>query len=540
MKQNLTEHPSLIITMTTLYRKYRPQLFADIHDQEHIVKTITNEIATEKIAHAYLFTGPRGVGKTTIARLLAKSLNCKNRKKGEFEPCDKCSSCSEIAAGRNIDVIEIDAASHTGVDNVRENIIENAQFKPTQSQYKIFIIDEVHMLSTSAFNALLKTIEEPPAHVVFILATTELQKLPATIISRCQRFAFKKITRAAMLKKMEGICKEEKIKVSKSVLEKIIDKSEGGMRDAESLLGQILSLNLKEIDDADIAAILPSTDLNAALELAQNIANNNTAQALTKINTLAESGTNLEQFTLDLIQILRATLIAQSGFDIKNIINVDDEVLKQIKKLSEDFNSQLLLAMIDSLIIRKREIKQVPIPQLPLELFVIQFSNKNFSAPTPPIIVENKIVEKKTTNLVETKNVSVTEELKPKTFTESVKAVISELTHKTPIKSTLQEIKTKWPEIVSNISKTNASLTFILKMCTLTAVDEYGLQMTLAFEIHKEKVEEIKNKKVLEDELEKIMGERIKVICELKSETPVSDNTSELTNLAAEFGGEVI
>ena len=532
--------------MSTLYRKYRPQLFADIHDQEHIVKTITNEIATAKIAHAYLFTGPRGVGKTTIARLLAKALNCKSRKIGEFEPCDKCSSCTEISAGHNIDVIEIDAASHTGVDNVRENIIENAQFKPTQSQYKIFIIDEVHMLSTSAFNALLKTIEEPPAHVVFILATTELQKLPATIISRCQRFAFKKITRAAMLKKMEGICKEEKIKVSKSVLEKIIDKSEGGMRDAESLLGQILSLNLKEIDDADIVAILPSTDLGTAILVAEFLANKETAKALEKINELAEGGTNLEQFTLDLIEILRATLIAQNGFDIKNIINIDEDALKQIKKLSQDFNGQLLLAMIDSLIIRKREIKQAPIPQLPLELFVIQFASKNSfvpTTPTAPIITETKIIEKKTPQPIENKNISAavtTEEIKPKTFTESVKAVIGGITGKTQISSTLEEIKTKWPEIVSNISKTNASLTFILKMCTLTAVDEYGLLMTLAFDIHKEKVEEMKNKKVLEDELERIMGERIKVNCELKSETPVVEDNGELTNLAAEFGGEVL
>jgi DNA polymerase-3 subunit gamma/tau len=178
--------------MTTLYRKYRPQKFTDLVGQEYIVQTITNEIKLEHLAHAYLFSGPRGVGKTTLARLLAKAVNCSNRAKDTFEPCEECSSCQEITLGRNVDVIEIDAASQTGVDNVRENIIENAQYKPTKSPYKVFIIDEVHMLSTSAFNALLKTLEEPPAHCIFVLATTELHKLPATILSRCERFNFKK------------------------------------------------------------------------------------------------------------------------------------------------------------------------------------------------------------------------------------------------------------------------------------------------------------------------------------------------------------
>ena len=208
-----------------LYLKYRPQDFSSIIGQEHIVKTISNQIIHNKINHAYLFSGPRGVGKTTLARVIAKAVNCENRQDKNFDPCNQCSSCQEITHSRAIDVIEIDAASHTGVDNVKENIIDNVQFKPTKSKYKVFIIDEVHMLSTSAFNALLKTLEEPPEHIIFILATTELHKLPATIISRCQRFAFKKIPHETMNKHLENIAKAEKIKITKEVLERIINNS---------------------------------------------------------------------------------------------------------------------------------------------------------------------------------------------------------------------------------------------------------------------------------------------------------------------------
>lgn len=517
--------------MSTLYRKYRPQTFAAMHDQEHITKTITNEISSGQIAHAYLFTGPRGVGKTTTARLLAKALNCQNRKPDAFEPCNECSSCTEITASRNIDVIEIDAASHTGVDNVRENIIDNAQFKPTRSPYKIFIIDEVHMLSGSAFNALLKTIEEPPAHVIFILATTELQKLPATIISRCQRFGFKKITSEEMLKKLKKISKEEKIKISEEVLNKIIIKSEGGLRDAESLLGQIFSLNLKEIEAKDVETILPSADFGAVLEFLSSIVNSNTAQAISQVNTATDNGANLEQFTLSLIDILRSMLIAQTGYDIKNIINTDKETIKQIKELSQKLSTPQIIAMTESALARKREIKQAPIPQLPLELFAIEFGSiKSKEFPAQKIELTDE-PEKKPHKI----------ESKPHNIASSIKTAISNLTHKSSPKYTIEEIKTRWVEVINGISQTVPSLTFVLKMCSLNSLAEDGLHLGFNFEIHKDKVEEIKNKKLIEDELEKNLGERIKIICEfIENKTAASATDSELNNLATEFGGEII
>jgi DNA polymerase-3 subunit gamma/tau len=521
--------------MSTLYRKYRPQKFGEIHDQEHIVQTITNEISTGKIAHAYLFTGPRGVGKTTIARLLAKALNCQNRQTDNFEPCNQCSSCQEIAAGRNIDVIEIDAASNTGVDNVRENIIDNAQFRPTKSKYKIFIIDEVHMLSGSAFNALLKTIEEPPEHVLFILATTELNKLPATIVSRCQRFGFKKITREEMLKKLEKICQQEKVKVSKEVLQKIITKSEGGMRDAESLLGQILALNLKSVDIADVEVILPTSDWSAVLNFIKNIHLKNTALALEQINQLVENGINLEQFCLDTIELLRGTLIAQSGYEISELLDIQTEIIKEIKKLSKEINSAQLIAMIDGLLSRKREIKQSPIAQLPLELFAVQFSTKDnaISKDTPPASKS----EDSTKKTPKTEKKLPAEETK--TLSQTIKTAISELTHKAP-QSTLSDIQSQWTTLVNTISTTAPSLTFILKMCTLSTIDDSGLHLTFNFAIHKEKIEEIKNKKMIEDELEKIFKERIKIVCELNEEAVKNYSDREIGDLAASFGGEIM
>ena len=190
--------------MSTLYRKYRPQTFGEVVNQNHVKITLQNEIQAGKIAHAYLFCGPRAVGKTTIARVFAKAVNCTNRKEGDFEPCNKCDNCQSIFDGRNLDVIEIDAASHTGVDNVRENIIASARVAPSNYKYKVFIIDEIHMLSASAFNALLKTMEEPPAHAIFILCTTEVHKVPTTIISRCQRFDFKRIGVSEITKKREN------------------------------------------------------------------------------------------------------------------------------------------------------------------------------------------------------------------------------------------------------------------------------------------------------------------------------------------------
>ncbi|TAN33034.1 DNA polymerase III subunit gamma/tau [Patescibacteria group bacterium] len=499
--------------MSTLYRLYRPQKFADVTGQEHIIQTITNEICAAKTAHAYLFSGPRGTGKTTLARLLAKAVNCQNRKDGESEPCNECPSCAEISASRNIDVMEIDAASHTGVENVRENIIDSAQFQPTKSKYKIFIIDEVHMLSTPAFNALLKTLEEPPAHVIFVLATTELQKLPATIVSRCQRFTFKKIGFDQMMSKLLKICKDQDVKVDKKVLERVINKSDGCMRDAESLLGQILTLNQKNIGPEDAEMILPTSNARQILNFVDAILNRDVKSAVALINELVSDGVNLEQFAYDALEILRLLMILQYD-PTKEILDYSDEDAKLIKKMTKQAPAEQIIKLTDALMARRAQIKSAPIPQLPLELFAVEFSNCHSGLDTESIAA-NCHSEAPLSGDGESLSPSITQK----------------------IKTTLDEIKNKWHDITAGLTEQNHSLGFILKMGEPARMEGNELYLRVPFSLHKEKIEEQKTKKLIEGAMTDAFGEKICLICEV---TQAQNDDGEITQLASEFGGEVV
>ncbi|MBI3963600.1 MAG: DNA polymerase III subunit gamma/tau, partial [Candidatus Kerfeldbacteria bacterium] len=299
------------MSQDVLYRRYRPSRFADLVGQDHIRTTLEQEIARGRVAHAYLFTGPKGVGKTTTARLLAKALNCQKRKDGESEPCGTCPMCVALANGTALDLLEIDAASHTGVDHVREQIVDRAHFHPTQGAYKIYLIDEVHMLSLSAFNALLKTLEEPPSHVVFILATTEVHKVPETVISRCQRFDFRRIRHADLLARLQDLAKREKVKVAVPILKRIAAVSEGSLRDAESLLGQIIALGESVITEELASLIVPPSRVEDAVGLLQDIFAGNDAAALERINHLMDSGADPVSFARDVVAAARQLLLSR-------------------------------------------------------------------------------------------------------------------------------------------------------------------------------------------------------------------------------------
>ncbi|NCN07485.1 DNA polymerase III subunit gamma/tau [Candidatus Falkowbacteria bacterium] len=362
--------------MSTIYRKYRPQKFADVIGQNHVKITLQHEIEQGQIGHAYLFCGPRGLGKTTLARLFAKAINCENRKEGSSEPCNECRSCTSITTNSSMDIIEIDAASHTGVDNVRENIIENARFTPNSSQYKVFIIDEVHMLSISAFNALLKTLEEPPAHAIFILCTTETHKLPQTIISRCQRFDLKKVSSKDLKNRLEKIAKTENIKIESSVLDNIVIHSEGCVRDAESLLGKVFTLG-NDITAEQAEIILPRSDFNKVAQFLSFIVENNTTAGIELINNLVEDGFDLQIFVENLLEFLRKIMLLKVNGDLSDFgIELDEGSQKSAEDLARRFDYVKLVLTIDLFVIKRQEIKSALIQQFPLEIAVIQLTQE--------------------------------------------------------------------------------------------------------------------------------------------------------------------
>ncbi len=286
---------------TVLARKYRSQDFKSLIGQDVLVKTLTTAINTSRIAHAYIFTGIRGTGKTSTARILAKALNCLSSDKATAAPCGECENCRAIAAGQHIDVMEIDAASHTGVDNMRD-ILDAAQYRPTNGRYKVYIIDEVHMLSTSAFNALLKTLEEPPAHVIFILATTEIRKVPVTILSRCQRFDLVRVPVDTLKKHFSWIAEQEKIELSDGANELLARAADGSVRDGLSLLDQAIAQTGGHVDEAAVLDMLKRADRGVVVDFMKTILSGDTAAALDKVDEIYNNGADLTMLLTDMME----------------------------------------------------------------------------------------------------------------------------------------------------------------------------------------------------------------------------------------------
>jgi len=367
-----------------LYRKYRPQKFSEVIGQEHVVQTLTNAIKGNNISHAYLFSGPRGSGKTTIARLFAKAVNCEKRgsSTSDWEPCNKCSSCLEIMGAKSMDLIEIDAASHTGVDDIRQ-LIEGVKFAPVKSKYKIFIIDECHQLSKSAANALLKTLEEPPAHAIFLLATTESHKMIPTILSRCQKFDFKRLQTPEIIKKLEFISKKENIKFENSALSLIALNSRGSFRDAESLLDQCMSFaspeknsSGSEIKTQDIKELLGIVEVGQVAQFIDRLLEKNTKEAIAFVNLLCDNGVDLQEFTKTLVFYLRQALLQKINPEYLSIQNsgLSLEELEKIKAQSASFQQKELQSMLESFIGAENKIKYSAVAQLPLELAIVDIT----------------------------------------------------------------------------------------------------------------------------------------------------------------------
>ncbi|GMU94416.1 MAG: hypothetical protein AMXMBFR4_34740 [Candidatus Hydrogenedentota bacterium] len=353
-----------------LARKWRPQSFEDVVGQEHITRTLQNSIESGRVGHAFLFIGSRGIGKTTTARILAKALNCESTEKPTPNPCGTCDNCKTIAAGTNIDVLEIDGASNNSVDDVRQ-IRENVRLVPSRSRFKIYVIDEVHQLSGSAFNALLKTLEEPPEHAVFILATTEAHKVPATIISRCQRYDFRRVKLDGIRKLLRQILDSEKIKCSDEALYAIARAADGGIRDAESILEQLISYCDDEITFQDVFEVLGLVDWKLLHRLCDAILEQDVAGQLQVVEEVVANGKDLSRFVQDILQYFRNLLVCKTA-DPKSLIALPDEeigamsemagkftltnlirLVEQFAELAKDFDSQLAQRIaLESLLIR--------------------------------------------------------------------------------------------------------------------------------------------------------------------------------------------
>ena len=366
-----------------LYRKYRPQTFSEITGQEYVVQTLSNALSRNNISHAYIFSGSRGSGKTTIARLLAKAVNCHNRKDGQFEPCNKCSSCLEVMGGRALDLIEIDAASNRGIDEMRE-LRDGIKFAPTKEKYKVFIIDESHQLTKEAVNALLKTLEEPPSHAIFVLATTEIHKMIPTIISRCQRFDFRKLTLPEIVKRLEFVSGKEGVKIEKPALEIIALNSGGAIRDAESLLDQVFTFSgasdRKGIIKAEaIKELLGSIDTNVIGEFVDYLYQKQGDKIFTFLNGVFERGYDPQEFAKTLTRYLRQVMLLKINPDPMNpiIVGLTAEEQKKMRGQAEKFSGLELLHILELFFDAENKIKYSSIPQLPLELAIVEIINKD-------------------------------------------------------------------------------------------------------------------------------------------------------------------
>ena len=358
------------MSYTALYRKFRPDSFQDVKGQDAIVRTLKNQIRAQRIGHAYLFCGTRGTGKTTVAKILAKAVNCEHPIDGN--PCNECETCKAIAAGNSMNVIEIDAASNNGVDNIRE-IREEVAYSPTSGKYKVYIIDEVHMLSIGAFNALLKTLEEPPSYVIFILATTEAHKIPITILSRCQRYDFKRIARTTIVDRLQELMDEEQVEVEEKALRYIAKKGDGSMRDALSLLDQCIAFYLGEkLTYEHVLDVLGAVDTDEFSKLLREILDGDVTQVILHLENMIMQGRDLSQLVTDFTWYLRNLLLLKSSDNMEDVLDVSAENLEQLKEEAAMVRDDTLMRYIRIFSELQNQIKYAGSKRVMLEVALIK------------------------------------------------------------------------------------------------------------------------------------------------------------------------
>jgi len=482
--------------MADFTQKYRPQKISEL-DLVSIREGLSRVLKSGKIPQAFLFTGPRGTGKTSAARLIAKSVNC--LKKKDFEPCNQCEQCRTIANGTNFDVLEIDAASSRGIDDIRD-LREKIKLAPSFSSYKVYIIDEVHMLTLEAFNALLKTLEEPPKHAIFILCTTNPEKLPETIISRCMRFNFKRATQAEIIKKLEKIAKKEKIKIEKEALEEIAKAVKGSFRDANRILEQAAMAEGK-VSEEEIKKILGRTLGSKPEELLGFLIKKDAKGAIEEIDKAFKKGDNLRDYIEEILECLRELLLQKVGvFSPEKDFPFDVSLLE-----IEEINKLIFLFSKAA-----RELKQALIPQLPLEVVVAEYCFQK-----PPKFKDLQGIEKGKTSV---ENKQVKKRIKNNKQKKNGNKETSLLS--------LEEIQNRWSEVLFGVRPKNHSVEALLRATRPVGLEKKYLVIEVFYQFHKDRLEEEKCRRLVEETVEEVFGKQFFLKCILgKKERNPKRNT---------------
>ncbi len=527
--------------MPSLFRKYRPQRFADVAEQEHVVKTLTQQIIQGSLAQVYLFSGPRGVGKTTLARLLAKSLQCTGREGKSAEACGTCASCTYAAEGKMMDTLEIDAASQTGVDAVRENIIEGVRFGPSLGVYKVFIIDEVHMLSSASFNALLKTLEEPPKFAIFILATTELHKIPATVLSRCQRFAFTRIPVPAMVERLKKLAGAEGRSVTEGVFTRIARLSEGCLRDAESLLGQVCDSVEGEVTDDAAKSVLPDSSLALLNTLTNLLAQGNVVEAAREVKRASEGGASLRHVHDDFLEYVQAIVFAVWGDDPRAVY--DEVSAAIITSAAKELGSRKAVALLDELLAARLRPAPALLPELPLQVafFTWEQGIPDTASSEKPTGKAESLLPQPQTSSGEVAQTVARPEAAPKPSAQVSPPVASPSPLPVSFTELEQNIKDKWGRCLEKAKEAGPGYALMVAAAEFVGMEgQSTLLVEFPYQMHADRMQEPKNAKILLD--------AIREVCMLSPETTLKASRAKRTQEAHEevqdlltaFGGSVM
>jgi len=517
-----------------LYRKWRPQTFDEVIGQEHVTHTLKNALPSGRISHAYLFAGPRGTGKTSMGRLLAKAVNCLSTE--DNKPCNQCRICQAINEGRMLDLIEIDAASNRGIDEVR-GIREKVGFRPNEARYKVYILDEAHMLTEPAFNALLKTLEEPPPHVIFVLVTTEPDKIPSTIRSRCQRFDFRRIPLQDMINHLSYIAQEEGLIVEPAALELIARSATGSLRDAESLLDQLMSYSDGKITLAQVQAVLGTVPFQAVGELVNHLIARDVAKGLDVINRVIGDGVDPRQFNRQVVEYLRQLLLISVGEGVSPA-QITPETLGEMKKQAGRLPTEELVRAVKLFHQAELDLKASSQSQLPMELAFIEATfGEEPSSPTtrPP----SRSVAKTHTRPAEVapSRSAMDDEPRPPVKQKTEKEV--QAASAGP-ELTLDTINSQWNRILQEVRLRNRSVEALLKSCRPLSVEGRGIVLGFYYPFHKEKVEEPQNKALVESVVSQVVNSTCHIRCVLspKAESQ-AQRTPEPPKKMREGTGEV-